>query len=82
MPASSAIVAAFPLLRSLGPLPENSLEVTDWREGTVLVDSNGRPVRKDTLVVGGIMTVYPQHTVDAADRADHRRTGRPSTRRC
>ena len=42
------IVAAFPLLRSLGPLPGNSFEVTDWRDGTVLVDSNGRPVRKDT----------------------------------
>ena len=59
------IVALFPLLRSLGPVPANSLEVTDWRKGTVLVDSNGRPVRKNTLVVGGIMTVYPQHTVNA-----------------
>jgi ubiquinol-cytochrome c reductase iron-sulfur subunit len=59
------IVALFPLLRSLGPLPANSLEVTDWREGTVLVDANGRPVRRDTLVPGGIMTVYPQHTVNA-----------------
>jgi ubiquinol-cytochrome c reductase iron-sulfur subunit len=58
------IVALFPLLRSLGPLPENSLEVTDWRRNTLLVDSNGRPIRRDTLVVGGIMTVYPQHTVN------------------
>jgi ubiquinol-cytochrome c reductase iron-sulfur subunit len=39
--------------------------VTDWRKGTILVDSSGRPVRKDTLVVGGIMTVYPQQTVNA-----------------
>ena len=59
------IVAVFPLLRSLGPLPGDSLEVTDWRKGTVLVDSNGRPVRRDTLVVGGIMTVYPQGQVNA-----------------
>ena len=59
------IVALFPLLRSLGPLPANSLEVTDWRRGTLLVDANGRPVRKHTLVTGGIMTVYPQHTVNA-----------------
>ena len=59
------IVAVFPLLRSLGPLPGDSLEVTDWRKGTVLVDSNGRPVRRDTLVVGGIMTVYPQSQVNA-----------------
>ena len=58
------IVALFPLLRSLGPVPANSLEVTDWRDGTVLVDSNGRPVRKNTLVVGGIMTVYPRATVN------------------
>jgi ubiquinol-cytochrome c reductase iron-sulfur subunit len=53
------IVAIFPLLRSLGPLPGNSLDVTDWRKGSLLVDSNGRPVTKDTLVAGGIMTVYP-----------------------
>src|SRR6202044_2969464 len=37
---------------------------TSWRKGMVLVDSSGRPVRKDTLVVGGIMTVYPRDTVD------------------
>ena len=73
------IVAAFPLLRSLGPVPGDSLEVTGWRKGTVLVDSNGRPVRKDTLVVGGIMTVYPEQTVNPADRVHHRRGagGRP-----
>src|SRR5580658_4904791 len=53
------IVAIFPLLRSLGPVPGTSLDVTDWRKGSLLVDSNGRPVKKGTLVVGGIMTVYP-----------------------
>jgi len=58
------IVAAFPLIRSLGPLPGTSLETTGWRKGMVLVDSTGRPVRRDTMVVGGIMTVYPQDTVD------------------
>jgi len=58
------IVALFPLLRSLGPLPANSLEVTDWRRGTVLVDSTGRRVRRDTLVPGGLITVYPEHTVN------------------
>jgi len=57
------IVALFPLLRSLGPLPANSLEVTDWRRGTRLVDANGRPVRRGTMVTGGIMTVYPEGTV-------------------
>ena len=58
------IVALFPLLRSLGPVPANTFEVTDWRAGTILVDSNGRPVRKNTLVTGGIMTVYPKSTVN------------------
>jgi ubiquinol-cytochrome c reductase iron-sulfur subunit len=53
------IVAVFPLLRSLGPLPGTSLDVTAWRKGSLLVDSNGRAVTKDTLVTGGIMTVYP-----------------------
>ena len=57
------IVALFPLLRSLGPVPANSLEVTDWRRGSRLVDANGRPVRRGTLVTGGIMTVYPEGTV-------------------
>lgn len=57
------IVALFPLLRSLGPLPANSLEVTDWRRGIRLVDANGRPVRRGTLVTGGIMTVYPEGSV-------------------
>jgi ubiquinol-cytochrome c reductase iron-sulfur subunit len=55
------IVAAFPLIRSLGPLPKDELEVTDWVSGTVLVDSSGRPVTKGTLVPGGIMTVYPRN---------------------
>ena len=53
------IVAAFPLLRSLGPLPKDELDVTQWKAGSVLVDSSGRPVTRDTLVVGGIMTVFP-----------------------
>jgi ubiquinol-cytochrome c reductase iron-sulfur subunit len=55
------LVAAFPLIRSLGPLPKDTFETTNWRAGTVLVDSNGRPIRKDTLVPGGIMTVYPRN---------------------
>jgi ubiquinol-cytochrome c reductase iron-sulfur subunit len=54
------IVALFPLIRSLGPLPGDSLDTTNWRKGTILVDSNGRPVHRYTLVVGGIMTVYPR----------------------
>jgi ubiquinol-cytochrome c reductase iron-sulfur subunit len=54
------LVALFPLLRSLGPLPKDSLDTTDWKRGSVLVDSNGVPVRKDSLVPGGIITVFPK----------------------
>jgi ubiquinol-cytochrome c reductase iron-sulfur subunit len=54
------IVAVFPLLRSLGPVPGTSFDRTDWRKGSILVDSNGRAVHKDTLVTGGIMTVFPR----------------------
>jgi ubiquinol-cytochrome c reductase iron-sulfur subunit len=55
------IVAAFPLIRSLGPVPGEELDVSEWKAGSVLVDSNGRPVRRDSLVIGGIMTVYPRN---------------------
>ena len=61
------IVALFPLVRSLGPLPKLILETTDWKRGMVLVDSNGRTVQRDTLVVGGIMTVYPKSQWRSAD---------------
>jgi ubiquinol-cytochrome c reductase iron-sulfur subunit len=54
------IVAIFPLLRSMGPVPGNTLEVTDWKKGSILVDSNGRAVHRDTLVPGGTMTVFPR----------------------
>ena len=53
------IVALFPLVRSLGPLPGTSLETSNWRKGKLLVDSSGRSITKGTLVVGGIVTVYP-----------------------
>ncbi len=55
------IVALFPLLRSLGPVPGDTFEVTNWKKGSRLVDSNNRPVRVDTLQVGGIMTVFPEN---------------------
>ena len=55
------IVALFPLIRSLGPLPKDELDVSNWKAGTVLVDSDGRPIRRETLQAGGIMTVYPRN---------------------
>jgi ubiquinol-cytochrome c reductase iron-sulfur subunit len=54
------IVAVFPLLRSLGPVPGTSFEKTDWRKGALLVDSSGAAMHRDTLVPGGIVTVFPQ----------------------
>jgi ubiquinol-cytochrome c reductase iron-sulfur subunit len=54
------IVAIFPLLRSLGPVPGTSFETTDWRRGLRLVDSNGRPIHRDTLRPGNIVTVFPE----------------------
>jgi ubiquinol-cytochrome c reductase iron-sulfur subunit len=54
------IVALFPLIRSLGPLPGDSLDETNWRRGSLLVDATGTPIHINTLVVGGIVTVYPR----------------------
>jgi ubiquinol-cytochrome c reductase iron-sulfur subunit len=54
------IVAMFPLLRSLGPLPKNTLDTTDWKKGTYLVDITGRRVSVGDLAIGSIVTVYPE----------------------
>jgi ubiquinol-cytochrome c reductase iron-sulfur subunit len=58
--AAFGVVAAFPLIRSMGPLPKKSLTETNWKKGTYLVDSTGRAVHVDDLAVGGIVTVYPK----------------------
>ena len=42
------IVAVFPLLRSLGPVPKDDARRHQLAPGTLLVDSNGRPVRRRT----------------------------------
>jgi len=54
------IVAAFPLLRSLGPLPKGTLFHTDWRKGSYIVDQSGRRVHEDDLLVSSIATVFPE----------------------
>jgi ubiquinol-cytochrome c reductase iron-sulfur subunit len=56
------IVAMFPLLRSLGPLPKGTLFHTDWRKGSYAVDSSGRRVSVGELAIGSIMTIYPEGT--------------------
>jgi ubiquinol-cytochrome c reductase iron-sulfur subunit len=53
------IVALFPLLRSLGPLPGLTLTKTNWRRGSLLVDASGRAIHRDTLAPGGLVTVFP-----------------------
>jgi ubiquinol-cytochrome c reductase iron-sulfur subunit len=59
------VVAIFPLLRSLGPLPKGTLFHTDWRKGTYAVDSTGRRVQVGDLAIGSIMTVYPEGLEDS-----------------
>ncbi len=59
---SLGLAALFPL-KSLGPNPDDTLFHTKWKKGDRLVDHDGRPVRADTLSVGGILTVFPQGTV-------------------
>jgi ubiquinol-cytochrome c reductase iron-sulfur subunit len=54
------IVAIFPLLRSLGPLPGDTLDRTNWKRGERLVDIDGRPINVADLAVGSIMTVFPE----------------------
>jgi ubiquinol-cytochrome c reductase iron-sulfur subunit len=52
------IVAIFPL-RTLGNLPKKTLTKTNWRRGSLVVDANGRPVHRDDLQPGGLLTVFP-----------------------
>ncbi len=60
------LAAIFPI-RSLGPSPGDSLFVTPWRKGLLVVDENGKPVRADTLPVGGVVTVFPDGHLDVND---------------
>jgi ubiquinol-cytochrome c reductase iron-sulfur subunit len=57
-----SIVALFPLIRSLGPLPKGTLFHTDWRKGSYAVDQTGRRVNVGDLAVGSIITVFPEGT--------------------
>jgi ubiquinol-cytochrome c reductase iron-sulfur subunit len=57
-----SVVALFPLLRSLGPLPKKTLDSTDWKKGSYAVDQTGRRVSAGDIAVGGIVTVYPEGT--------------------
>lgn len=54
------IVAAFPLIRSLGPRPKGSLFTTNWKKGSLVVDGTGKPVHRTDMQVGGLLTVFPK----------------------
>jgi ubiquinol-cytochrome c reductase iron-sulfur subunit len=54
------IVLLFPLLRSLGPKPGDTLFRTNWKKGSQLVTIDGREVTSDDLDVGGVLTVFPK----------------------
>src|SRR5207249_6833428 len=60
------LAAIFPI-RSLGPSPGNSLFVTPWRRGSLVVDETGIPIKVDSLDVGGVVTVFPAGHTAAAD---------------
>ncbi len=60
------IVAAFPLLRSLGPLPKKLFYTTAWRRGSYLTTAYGRRVHVDDIDVGGVLTVFPGDDVGGA----------------
>ncbi len=61
-----AIVAAFPLLRSLGPLPKMLFYHTAWKKGSYLMTAEGRKVHEDDLEKGGVLTVFPQGDIGGA----------------
>lgn len=60
-------LAAIIPVRSLGPSPGDSLFVTAWRKGSLVVDENGEAVRVDTLPLGGVVTVFPDGHLGAND---------------
>lgn len=60
------IAAVFPI-RSLGPKPGRSLFRTAWRAGSRLVAEDGRPITAADLSEGGVLTVFPEGHLDAAD---------------
>jgi ubiquinol-cytochrome c reductase iron-sulfur subunit len=54
------IVALFPVLRSLGPLPGKTLERTDWKKGSYLVTQDGRRIHVDDYKIAEVATVFPE----------------------
>jgi len=61
-----SVVALFPLLRSLGPLPKNSFYTTKWRKGSYLTTSDGRRMKVSDVPVGTFVTVFPETDLGGA----------------
>lgn len=85
--AFAALGAAlvFPI-RSLGPRPGKGLKETPYSGGGMrVVTADGTPVRPEDLAIDGVVTVWPEGHVDAADaptllirtRTDQRFVPRP-----
>ncbi len=64
--ASLAGALVFPV-RSLGPRPGRGLFNTGFVPGIRLVTAEGVPVRPQAVPVGGVLTVWPEGHVEAAD---------------
>jgi ubiquinol-cytochrome c reductase iron-sulfur subunit len=60
------LAALFPI-RSLGPNPGRTLFETKWGKGSRVVDEQGDPVRVSTLEVGGVLTVFPEGSLEVED---------------
>ncbi len=60
------IVAAFPLLRSLGPLPEGTLFQSSWKKGARLTRIDNTPVKVGEVTPGSLVTVFPPDDVGGA----------------
>jgi len=60
-------VALLSPLRSLGPRPGTALQRTAWRGGARVVDESGELVHAADVPDGGLITVFPEGAVGAAD---------------
>ena len=60
------LALVFPI-RSLGPSPGNTLFRTQWRPGSLALNSAGQPLHRDDLEVDGVVTVFPQGHIGSAD---------------
>lgn len=52
---------------SLGPAPGDALRRTAWSNGTRLVSTDGRPLKPEDVVAGGVATVWPEGAIHAED---------------